>query len=335
MQEPNPSRTEREERLRPYLEELSLCQRQGQADGAAVSLPPWAEALALDPWEKNILERGSNGPSGQSFAWSSLVLEGTALRAKCRSELGRLKTDSPDEKQSDPDLHRELTTDAAVGLAIMEEIQRAINTMVLAGQIEQARKLTGFRGRVNQSLCRIKELIGKEALAQAEALSVHMLAPQAEPRTLSTARLEEVAEQSPPRPRQRPPQARTSARTERPVRNPVSTLLRNPVFWIITVVVAGSILAGWLVRQEPPLPELKRADFRSIPEISKVMVQSPHVYLTVDSVRWGALSPDQRRQLVDIVAETARASGYTGAHFLTSDGRLAAQWRAETGTRLF
>ena len=115
--------------------------------------------------------------SAEMSKWPALVVEGVAFQKKASTELGWLAAGTAAEIDAVENLVGVLTADAAFGLALLEETQRSIDMMVLSGEIDKAKRLTGFRNRLGRSVGEIKDQIGEEAFGKAESLSDGFIAP--------------------------------------------------------------------------------------------------------------------------------------------------------------
>lgn len=346
----------RREALRGYLEQLEQGQHFARQDGSEAALSAWAHSAGLDSLEMSLLgwepkvEGQLDGPS--------LVLEGVALRRKCAEELSQLDRATVDVERDG--LRRELAANVAVGHAIMEETQHLVNLVYLSGQIDHAKLLDSFRSRLHHSVSKIRAVIGDRAMEQAQERS-RVLNAQVEPAPLPTThtrpagdpqpkesqRVDELTEASAradalieqiEQAKWRPKKLPEQERPRKPAWNlAASRLTKGRLIWVILVIAAAVAVPtiGWLMTREPELPELQLQEFHAMPEVKSILVRPPHLYLTLNPARWKVLGPDDRLRLVEGVAGTASAKGYVGAHFLTADGRLVAQWRQGSGARLF
>lgn len=182
--------------LSEYVGEASAAQPDGGTQIPPL-LEPGARSLGLDAWEKSVLEQALSGGAGNGTHWCSLLLEGVALESKFRAETEQLDHGDALPEVVGRELRQRLVIDAAVGLALLEESQLAINAMILDGKVGHAKKLTHFRNKLGESVNKMGEKIGQQALTEARVMSRDMMPASS-------------AEALPPRP---------SARNDEPTRS--------------------------------------------------------------------------------------------------------------------
>jgi hypothetical protein len=307
--------------------------------------------VELDPWERTVLQDSLFGREGvERPPWGPLVAEGLAFQVKCLERLRREREGEgasdgfvdpelgPETAQVVYDLDRELdmlVTDAAVGLAIMEETQRAIDRLVVAGEMNGAKKLTAFRHKICQGVGMIKEHIGPEDFERAENKSEGMVAPTEQMVSSSSGPVPAgawVPGRSPGKKRG----ARQSFETEFEYPEmPADPANRTRL--LVTLLVA--LMTIWIVFFMPRLfqPEpvvLERAEFRHVPGVMKIEARPPSLFVTVDPVDWRGMSVEQQSALLDEVGKVAAAAGYVGADVRDTDGIVVGRWFSERGSQL-
>ena len=137
-----------------------------------------------DAWERGVLQHSLDHPEDRSKPWAPLLAEGIAFRAKClqgveTDESPRSTAQADDEETAANDVEQ-LITDAAVGLALLQEMQRAIDQLVAAGESGEAKRLSTFRNKVAQAVGQLKDCLGREDYERAENKSGAMVAPAQE-----------------------------------------------------------------------------------------------------------------------------------------------------------
>lgn len=283
--EPAPAvRDDRQAILAGHLDELQVICRETAGPERKKS---FLQGLALDHWERALL-RSAFGPVEQRSYLARLVAQGTALRAKVLEEIERLDGGEP--------LFEELIANAAVGLALIEEMQEAIDHLIGVGQISQAKRLTGFRTKIRQPIFRIVDRIGREGLEKAQAISQAMI-------TVVPADEMAVSEKT-----ARPPSPRRLPTKRLPARPPQQVDRRRPLL----IALAASLFAALLIG----LPQLGN---KSTPaELSgaaarEVTIRRPFVRPAVITPEVGPVSlkdislPDRRRLLRQIDAAATNA----------------------------
>jgi len=312
--QPSEQTAKRRETLALYLEQLEEARRSG-AD--------LQEALAgtdLDAWELAQLNHGLDDASNR---WHTLIVEGVAFRNKYETDLGW----APGEEQFSAEEHADflaiLTTDAALGIALLEETQRTINQLVLSGELDEAKRLTGFRNKIGQSVNELKGHLGAEGYAEATSISEGLVTP------------EEQASWTEREPAPFVPAKSSSKPVVRVVFKKEALHYHvKPLLMLLglSVVVWGVFILPELTFTQSQTLTLNDVSPRS--EIRYVVAKPPSLFVELDSREWHTLSEQERLSLVDDVGRTAAAAGYNGAHFKLENGKTAAQWLKKRGSQL-
>jgi hypothetical protein len=320
------SARERKNALAPILDRLALLRDEGQGEGLdALGFPP---DFTLDPWEERALNQALGEEGNSERDWRSLLAEGIAFQALYFSHSDRSEeAESADDEETG---REQRIRTAAIGLALMEELQRVIDEALLAGKMDEARRLTGFRNRLAQIAARIRVEVGTEGFQRAESLSVQMVTPFD---LLKTPKKDEPKEdEHKPRKAVRF-EGRTNYRLGRPVKVERRSHLKT-----LLVVLAASILAWSILilprSWRPTLPVLTHQDLAFSPAIREITARPPSLFLVVDGPEWSRMPAARREELVRQVAESAEAAGYTGAHFRTGGGLGVALWTRLNGVGL-
>jgi len=286
------------------------------------------EALAgieLDAWELEQLSRGLNGSSS---LWSDLITEGVAFRNKCQTDLGW----GPGMQQLSiaelNDFREILIADASLGIALLEETQRAVNQLIRGGEMDVVKKLTGFRNKLSRNVNELKGTIGEKGFDEATSASEDLIAPEEE----ASWTEREARTSTPTRPTQRPAAGRIVFKQERAT--PAGKGHTKPLMMLLglSVVVWGVFILPKL--QVKTTQTLTLDDISPKTEIRYVVAKPPSLFVELNSYAWRELSDPQRLALIDEVGKTAAAAGYNGAHFKLENGESAGQWLKENGSRL-
>jgi hypothetical protein len=341
--------------MRPEQCRSNAVQAESRYDERRIALAPYLEqltaplhpAIALEPWERSALAEALDPHHGNGDRWPALLAESLAFQSKYLSEtdeMERQEYTSPESMKK----HRErLTIDAAIGLALMEEIQRVIDATILSGKMGQAKRFTGFRNKLAQTVKTIKERISREAYEDAENMYHEMLAPlekieqeQAGSLPMLVINPNEVYQ---PRPR---PLREPDEEPPKPIKlNRYANLKlghaveEQPNHSKRLLLLLGAAVLVWSILILPrmlrePIPHLAMPDLPHSAAILKVETRPPSLYVVVDGDSWNALPSDERLGWVKAVGQAAAAAGYTGASFRTEEGASVAQWLKQRGARL-
>ena len=324
----NPA-AERRRTLAPYLARLAVASTAQQAEPAVPeSLPVEGASLELDPWERRVLQQFHGGTDTKGRPWPGLVAEGVAFRAKCLARAAQLEPDAePQAPQHRAGLVDELIHDAAVGLALMQELQQTIDRLIHESELKIAKGLTDFRNVVGQSVGTMRKLLGSEAFAAATTRAPALVSPPPK----EPARAEEPKRKAPEQFKKDLAPVRVVSR--RMVR-------RNLTLWLLMGVLLLSI-AGWVVTfvltrtSYVPPPVLTADQFRHVESFRGVTARPPSLYVMLDAEGWTRMSPQRRREVLDEIGGIAARAGYVGVHARTTDSVPVGQWLKARGVRLF
>ena len=343
--EPTNARALRQEVLMPFLERVCL----GDGEVSTPTLPEefsfTAELLELEEWERETLENAlreladpmdpSLDESGSAdVLYLQLMAEGVAFQAKCFTQFQRWEAanavEAPEHKQG---LIQEFTTDAAVGLALMTELQRDINQLISSGGMEPARHLTSFRNKVGRNVIRIREQIGQSAYESAEQLAESYVEPIDLPKQ-GDGSVKEVPEWArSPEHKKSAERAKNAARRKGKKKKKVkSRALPLAVVLTVLLVAWGVVVLPSMMQPEPVV--LQTADFASVKVVTKITARPPSLFVDVDSDLWGDLSPAVQDETVREIGNIAQQAGYIGAQIRNSEGKTVANWTENGGIRM-
>jgi hypothetical protein len=288
--------------------------------------------LELERWEMDAVMKGAHGARSGGNGWEALLAEGVALHAKFLSETDRMETEEPLPPEQWEQIRTQLIWTGAIALALMEELQRAVDAMVLSGGMKQAKKLSSFRNKLSRLSGQIEERVGEKAFRQAAALAGELVAP-AEPLTPVPPRLQEQDE-GPPLP------ARFERHTSAGAVQHVEVVEKRPAKAKPLLIAFATVLVLWMVIVAPRLfkseiPTLTRDEVAFSPAIKSVIARPPSLYLVVDGAAWEGMPTDQREDLVRQVGKTAEDAGYSGVNLRLDAGGTVGQWSATRGVQLF
>jgi hypothetical protein len=316
----------RQEALAGYLEQMSLIR--DSADGpAAVALIFGPHRLELDRWETAVLERALADPD-DAEGWTTLLAEGLAFQAK------HLVDSEADGDAATPEqegaIRDQQLTNAAIGLSLLEETQRAINTMVLSGALDQAKKFSTFRNKIGHTVSTLKDSLGPEDYERAETMAQEMV-PELEQQP-SAARSDEPLRFDDLPATGTGSDSRRVARARRVKKRPVNRT--RPL-----LLVFAGLAVVWLVIAVPrlthrPLPVLQSQDLPAHEAIDGISARPPSLYVDLDVKAWNGLSRGQRLELIDEIGSVAAGAGYTGAQFRVAERGTVGRWLEHRGAEL-
>lgn len=304
------------ETLTPYVEKLSIAPAPGES-GETPAIVVGPERLETNAWDREAVAQALNGATEDE--WPGLLVEAYALEAKYRTEFAE---NVPDGESFSESQTKRLTDDATIGLVLMEQTQRAINTMVLSGQIDQAKHLSTFRNRIGHMVTAMKEQLGDRAFCIAEARSLK-IAPPVEPGPVRAPEAEPRPVKKAPRPVCRPaPEVDERTEYTRPL---LLILAAAIVAWVIVVLPRLS---------EEPMHVLTTQELPHSTLIEETTARPPSLFVELRSDEWNGLGRDERLRIVEEIGQAAQARGYTGAQFTSSAGGTVGNWLQEAGATL-
>ncbi len=221
-----------------------------------------------------------------------------------------------------------LVTDAAVGLALLNEAQRAIDQLIVSGERNSAKKLTSFRNRLCQSVGQLRERLGSEEYERAENKSEGMVS-QAASRMISgsTGTLPGTATRPGPRGRKPRGEILYVQDTE-----PESNLRTLGLLFLALSLVWMIFFMPRMFQETPHV--IETSEVRHIDGVESIVARPPSLFVTVDAIDWRAMSKDEQVALVEEVGKVASASGYLGADVRSSDGEPLGAWFDQRGAEL-
>ena len=330
---PSQSSLQRQEILMPFLERLQLVEGE-----VAPRIPEGftfaADLLSLEPWEKETLEDALASGSAERFTVT--MAECVAFQAKCISQRHRLgqttgndetEAPAPESEMSRRSLIAELTVDTAVGLALLQELQRDIDDLVRGGAMEKAKNLSHLRTRIRHDVTRLKEEIGEDAFADATKRSESLIDPTDE------IEREERGEET-------PDWAKTSTKATGKAGRVVTRDVkrsRKPLYLAGTLLVLLGVWAATILPQltRPEPTVLGVADFQGLPPIIEtIKARPPSLFVQVDADEWARMNEQEQASAVEQIGTIALGAEYTGAQLRDASGRTVASWTQHGGAKV-
>jgi hypothetical protein len=258
------------------------------------------------------------------------LAEGFALLAKSADDLTKLiRVSNEGELYT---AQAQLMLDYALGMALLGEMQKRVDGFVAAGEVAQAKALSGLRHRLSYALYEVNREIADSERKRAETLYACLTdeadVPRSREAPASTASLMAGVDERPRAKRRRP--RKRKAATERAGLTGTSLLAialgGAAVLWL------GQFVVPRALRAEPTM--LDRVAFSDIDEVRSVEARPPSLFLQVDDGTWSELSEAERRAVVQRVSRKLARHDYRGALIETTQGRPVAQWLATRGISL-
>ncbi|HHN75370.1 MAG TPA: hypothetical protein ENK10_09105 [Acidobacteria bacterium] len=314
--------------LEPFLGKLQQLLAEHRDLESPSQLRIGDNSLHITRWEREtcllVLEEGGAGQQG----WVLRVADAIAVQARCLVVLDRLRLASDAGVTAPTEIRQEIVLTEAIGKAVGRELQKVVDRMVVSGEMAPAKRLSGLRNRLKSVTDSLRDVLDPEEKALAEEMAEAFLAVP------SDAILPE------PKKRRRRRRARTEEFGSQAVIHsaPIGrerTKVRLYTAILLSLAAAWSVLVLWPMLQKPQIERLDLGDFRSVSEVSEILVRPPSLFVTLDAGQWDRLGPAQRSFAITAASRVAESKGYTGVVFTTSDGRRVAQWLARTGVTIF
>jgi hypothetical protein len=280
--------------------------------------------VELDSWERSSLRKFPEGEDAKGRPWPALLAEGIAFKTKCLEQAGRMEENgatSPEQRAGSIDA---LITDAAIGIALVEEIQLSIDGLVRDAETGVAKRLTELRKAIFQDVTAIRDSIGREASAKAERKAEAMMLPGLQQGV--PAFYEEDSE--------RPDRGRATGRM---IYRATVEQHKSKVIPLLIALAFSAI--AWIAIDEKrprytPPPELTLDQFSYLPSVQSVQARPPSLYVTLDRSRWQEMPTRDRRAVLNEISRIAGHFGYVGVHVRTSDGATVGRWSGDKGVTL-
>jgi len=327
----------RQPALEPYIAKLREWVRQRDKPAkfeSRTTISIDGQNLVVDAWEQEQLELYLAGDAPENPA-AHLVSHVVALALKTCVDVRRLKGHTERASASLYLRQAELMMDAAIGAALLRQMQQEVDRLVMVGELERAKLLSSSTNKLARAIPRAKRSVSESERqrtgpAPAPSLNRPARAPAVRGAQQPTL-LEELAE--------RPIQARWSAKKRRrrrkrgePLTLPSRTEMLTLLLGVTGVLWIGFVLLPSLIddRANPVLrDDLPRAEL-----IASIEALPPSLYVSVDPEVWTQLSDVEKYDLVDQVAGSVTVRGYDGVLVRTTVGRPVAQWLRERATML-
>jgi hypothetical protein len=264
--------------------------------------------------------------------FSELVSQGIALQMKIvvdRSLLHRARSGPGQEVYS---LQAHMMLNAALGVALIREVQHRTDDEVRQGGMAAAKRWSRFKQKLVAAVTEVKRLLADSERARAEELS-DRLTDQPREQVETPEHYSRLMQQLDTEERQR----KYLARARKKAREALDHLPSRTELLLAAVVVAVVAWLGFVqlpgqLGFKPHVLSLK--DFPTTEGFIDVRANPPSLYLTIDGEFWFGLGKERRQHLVRTTSGVLLTRGYSGALFRTAEGRPLAQWLVHNGVTL-
>ena len=290
----------------------------------------FGKTLEYDPWMLTEIHASAIG-DGDEAVRSTLVAHAAALELKiCEDRANFDRTLTSGDRTETYSAQAELMLDSALGIALLQEIQHAVDEEIGSGRMETAKHWTGFKNRVHGFVTEAKKLLAESEWRRAEALSKTLTdRPQEDPRQRQLEALKQVKQEireAKRRTRVRQERIRLKARFPSRTETLAALLVVAAVVWLATVGMARFLA--------DPVKSVRLADFATAGGLLEAVSRPPSLYVTVHGPTWESFDGTVQSRIVRSVSAVLLERGYRGAWFKTEEGRPVAQWLRGEGAQL-
>jgi len=349
----------REKALKPYLEKLRgwIAQVADADPESSARINIGTRSVTLEGWDRLQLCEYFDQGHGTVSEPAELMAHAIALVLKTVFDVERLKKDEQLESSNLYALQAELMLDTALGMALLDETQQAIDGWVQAGRVVDAKAMNLFRHQISRAISEAKKRIADSEIQQAEALSLTLgerrQRPEPGPAGISIAAVSPVVEpidsgedsdsvvidDEPPPTRRRRGRRKESARRAGALPGAIDPVNYPSLTKVLSVFLAAAVVLFVLVVLVPKffersLPPMLRSDMPNAEQFESLDAMPPSIYVTVSAERWQHFDDQARRRMIDDLGRHAASAGYTGVLLRTSEGRPVARWFPERGYEL-
>jgi hypothetical protein len=324
--DPRELNRDRQAALSPYLDRLGVGPNAAEPGGEVpIVLSVGQASLELADWERQALRQFYGRVDAQGRPWPVFVAEGIAFRAKCLERCATLEArEAPPGTQPE----EELITEVGVGIALLQELQWSIDSLIHEGDLAIARKLTEFRNSVSQSLATLRSRMGSEAYSRGSDRSRELVGPVP---VMAPRRQEEELPWRAPAHFHGEPAPKRPVRKRR--RRRVSRL--RPLLLMLALSLLAWVGARSLLVDYQPPPKLTAEQFGHLQVVREVSGRAPGLELVLDAAGWEGMTPEQRLETVDEIGRIVSLTHYHSVNLRTDEGATVAEWRRDRGSQLF
>jgi len=323
----------RQPALDPYVERLHRHFAESEASSLQDGIDVAGRRVVVEPWiGEAIRDSLAFGLGGD--AHFALLTQAIALRMKIVRDASHLKRELTGPTRELYVVQAELMLDTAMTMALLREIQQAIDDEVRAGQMDRAKQWTQLKHSMHGAATGLKSTLADSERRRADVLTDDLTdQPASAAQTAAPNRyapmMQKLAAQEAERKR--------LAQVRRRALKVLDHLPSRTELLVASLAIAVAVWLGFVKLPEhfrAPLPVLAVKDFPRSDGFLEIEARPPSLYVTLDSAAWSTMSREQRTQLVRTASSVLLTNDYTGAWMRTVDGRPVAQWLSGSGVRL-
>jgi hypothetical protein len=352
--------------LEPYLQKLRRWNDDsGVQDGTierAARIRVGARTLSVGAWERIQIQVAFREEMSATRDAARLMALAVALLTKSYVDVERFNAHERSAATDFYALQAELMLDSAIGASLLQETQTLVDALVIAGKVEEAKKVSEFRHKLHGVVGEVKKIIADSEAALAEELGLGTPKPPVSVDGTLDRLAQKVADEVERierrkrsrklagEPREAPDAdesllapALFSARSRKPRTVPNGGLLPvapsfdrtralAAILAILILAWAGLVEVPRHFETEPPAAPILEASHPNLFE--ELQSRPPSLYVTVRSIPWSTLGETERRSAVERAGRDASERGYRGVVFRTHAGRPVAQWLSASGAKL-
>lgn len=257
---------------------------------------------------------------------ATLLTHAICLRMKIARDLASLAACGKESVKERFACQAELMLDSALGIALQRETQQRVDAFIGSGAKEEARRWGGLKSDLFRACARLRDVLTQGDRQRAASFASGLA--EELPATLPAAQSKRLDAK---------PVRRIRRRRNRAV-EALALLPTRTEFLIAAAAILAVVWFGFVKAPASTAEEFKRLtlqDFATEPAIVAVEAYPPSLILSVDTVAWQAMAPDQAETLLRNVSFQLTTNGYRGAFIKSDKGRPLAQWLVESGARIF
>ena len=323
----------RQPALDAYVEQLHRYFAESEAASLQEGIDVAGRRVAVEPWVADALRNSlAFGLGGD--AQFALLTQAVALRMKIVDDASQLKRELSGPTRKLYVVQAELMLDAAMTMALLREIQQAIDDEVRAGHMDRAKQWTQLKNSMHGAATGLKSTLADAERRRADVLTDDLTDQPAVAAEVATPSryapmMQKLAAEDAERMR--------LARVRHRALVALDHLPSRTELLVAFLAIAVAVWLGFVKLPEhfrTPLPRLAVKEFPRSDGFLEIEARPPSLYITLDSAAWSALDHDARRHQVRTVSSVLLTNDYTGVWLRTEEGRPVAQWLSGSGVRL-
>jgi hypothetical protein len=312
--------------------------------------------IELGSWEREALQKGAEAAAAEIGRTMELLAEGVAIQQRYVDLIGRFEHGPMPPPSELPAFLEDLVTSLAVGIAVQDELQFDMNSLIGGGRLADAKCLSRFRAKVAQGVSDLKERVGAVELEQAERRAAGLTGKP--PKDTTPVFIDDMPLPEPAALREQEPEAPSWARrgsestlppwladeaaapesasqTEVPAPEARPRRLLKPMLHVLAglVVVLALVTIPRMGSPEIP-PVLTMKSFSHLEAVRRVAARPPSLYVVLDGPLWQDKTPEEKTRLLEEIGQIADQAGYNGMRARVRDAGTVGEWLKKTGVRV-